>query len=188
MKHKFSNGFFGVVSWGVWAVMIFLIFFSVVLLFTGMYKAPVFTLNSAEILKAPADDEILLQNGKSGEDWYILRLDMEVSASKLSPFTYTATGFELKAPKDLKAACDNFAFLDDSLTYSKASPDSFVLTLYINCPDSEQTLLDRASEIGFGIRGLQGHLGFIKNTIDFNMPGFYLSDFPDISVSFNEAV
>ena len=186
MKNKMVNGFFGVVSWGVWAFMIFIMVFSVVLLFTGMNKAPVFTLNSAELVKAEKDDETLLQKGKSGEDWYILTLNMEVSAAVHSPFTYTADTFELKATADILAQCDNFTVIDEALTYSKAAPDSYVLSLYINCPD--ETLLEsRINDFGFGIRGLIGHLGFIKNPFYVNLPGFYLSEFPETQVGFNAA-
>ncbi|MCH5198406.1 MAG: hypothetical protein J1E34_05815 [Oscillospiraceae bacterium] len=185
MRDKIVNGFFGSISWAVWAVMIIIVFFSFFLLFTGMNRAPAFVLNSAELVKVDENNENLLQNGKSGENWYALSLDMDISAADLSPFTYTADTFELKAPGDIMAQFESFTVIDEALTFSKASPDSFVLTLYINLPEGEQVLLSRASELGFGIRGLVGHLGFIKNPFAVNLPGFYLSDFPEVSVSFS---
>lgn len=184
MKNKMINVFFGIVSWSVWAVMLCVVFFSFFLLLTGMNREPVFTLNTAEMVKAFEDDEALLQKGKGGENWYVLSLDMEVSASPLSPFTYTADTFELKAPGDILASCDHFAVVDAPLSYSKAAPDSYTLTLYINCSD-ETLLKNRINELGFGIRGLVGHLGFISNTFYVNLPGFYLFDFPEVPVNFN---
>jgi|GEM_PF-2568012 len=185
MKDKLANIFFGTVSWAVWAVMIFIIFFSFFLLLTGMNRAPVFSLDSASVSKVEADDELLLQNGKEGENWYVFRLDMGVTSSLFSPFTYTAESFELKAPDDIAGNYDNFTVLDETLEYSKASPDSFTLTLYLNYPEGEEALLERAPELGFGMRGLVGKMGFISKKFKVNLPGFYLSDFSDVWVDFD---
>lgn len=177
MKDKFVSVFFGTVSLCIWAATICLILFCVVLLLTGMERRPVFRLNEASLQAVSAEDPVLAQNGRSGDNWYRLELDMNVAASNLSPFSYTAETFVLKAPRETAAGHNWFVVLDEPLLYSKASPDDYRLDLYIQYPEGEEALAADAAEFGFGIRRLMGHYGFITYDFVINMPGFYLSDF-----------
>ncbi|MBQ7637356.1 MAG: hypothetical protein IJS90_00470 [Clostridia bacterium] len=180
MKDKITNVFFGTVAWAVWATVIIALFVSFYLLFTGMNKAPVFTVNSAQVLKAASSDSALAENGKSGDDWYKLVIGLEVAASNTSPYSYTAESFELTAPDDITTGYDCFTVLSEPVSYSKAVPGVCELTLYINCPEGEQFILSRAQEFGFNLKGLVGKLGLIKKTFKKDPPGFKLSDFPDV--------
>lgn len=176
MKEKPINIFFGAVSWIIWAATISVIVFAVVLLATGMEKPPVFTLNDARLSAVAADDAALAENGKTGDDWLLLELDMTVAGAKYSPFSYTAETFALKAPADLKDG-EWFVTVDAPLSYSKIAPDDYTLRLYIRSPGGEAALMQRITELGFGLRGLDGHFTFIKYPFRNNLPGFYLSEF-----------
>ena len=177
MKEKFVSVFFGTVSVCVWAATIGLILFCLVLLFTGMERQPVYSLSEASLQPVSAEDPALTENGRSGENWYRLQLDMEVAASDFSPFSYTASTFVLKAPREIAASHNWFVLLDAPLLYSRAAPDSYVLNLYIQYPEGSEALAADAQSFGFGVRNLVGHYGFLTYDFVINMPGFYLSDF-----------
>ncbi len=176
MKEKYIAGFFNTISWGVWAATIAAIVFALVLLFTGMKKPPVFTLNDASLAPAAANDAALAEHGKTGEDWFVLELELTVAAAKHSPFEYTAQSFALAAPAEL-AEGDWFVTLDAPLDYSKISPDDCLLRLYVRSPGGEEALRARLPELRFTLSELVGRFTFIKYPFKGELPGFSLADF-----------
>ncbi len=177
MKDKPVTVFFGIISWAIWAATIAVIVFAVVLLITGMEKDPEFTLNAAAVQKVDAADPVLAENGKTGDDWYRLHLDMQVAAAKYSPFSYTAETFALRAPDDIAGQAEWFVVLDAPLDFSKIAPDAYTLDLYIRSPGGAQALADQAQRFDFGLRGYVGHFTFINYPFYVGLPGFALSDF-----------
>ncbi|MBQ6023448.1 MAG: hypothetical protein IJL25_11025 [Clostridia bacterium] len=177
MKDKPVTVFFSAVSLIIWAATISVIVFAVVLLCTGMEKDPVFTLNSAAVQKVDAADPVLAENGKSGEDWCVLRMEMTVSADKYSPFSYTAETFALREPAATAKGAEWFTAVDEPLSYSKIEPDDYTLNLYIRAPQGAEALAEEARSFGFGMRGLVGHFTFIRYPFNWGLPGFTLSQF-----------
>ena len=177
MKDKPVTVFFSAVSLIIWAATISVIVFAVVLLCTGMEKDPVFTMNSAAVQKVDAADPMLAENGKSGEDWYVLRMEMTVAADKYSPFSYTAETFALREPNVTAKTAEWFAVVDEPLSYSKIEPDDYTLCLYIRAPQGAEALAAEAQSYGFGMRELVGHFTFIRYPFNWGLPGFTLSQF-----------
>lgn len=176
MKDKFISVFFSVVSWAIWAATISVIVFALVVLFTGMEKPPEFTVRDARLAPVSAQDPALAAQG-SRDGWYLLELDMTVSAARYSPFDYTAEGIALNAPADLVAAGDCFVALDAPLEYSKIAPDDYTLRVYLRSPAGAEALSARLPELSFGLKGLTGHFTFINYKIKSGQPGFSLADF-----------
>ena len=177
MKDKPVTVFFSAVSLIIWAATIAVIVFAVVLLCTGMEKDPVFTMNSAAVQKVDAADPVLAENGKSGDDWYVLRMDMTVAADKYSPFSYTAETFALREPAAAANGTEWFTVVDAPLSYSKIAPDDYVLYLYIRAPQGAEALAEEARSFSFGMRGLVGHFTVIRYPFNWGLPGFTLSQF-----------
>ena len=175
MKGKIVSVLFHIISWSVWAAVIAAIVYAVVLLCTGMEKPPVFTLNAAEVQQVAADDAVLAENGKSGDDWVRVSLDMTVAANKYSPFSYTAASFAPAEPLPF-AAQDCFVTVDAPLSYSKIAPDDYVLSLYVR-PASPAAVLQALPSLRFSMHDLTGYFVFMKFPFIYGSPSFTLSEF-----------
>lgn len=172
MKEKLVSFFFNSVSIIVWAVTIVVVFTALFMLCTGMEKAPVFTLESADL--SPADAAALAENGREGEDWYALTLTMRVAASDRSPFTYTADGFSLASETLPEEA---FITVDPPVQeFSRAFPAAYVLTCYAHSPEGAEALALKLQSLSFRMDGCTGRFTFLKFPLRKVSPGFSLAD------------
>ena len=174
MKDKLISIFFNTISLVVWAATIAIVVTSLVLLCTGMTKPPVFTLRYARVI--PADAAVLAENGKAGDDWYAVELNVLVAASNLSPFTYTAEGFAVGAAEGIS---EN-AFLavePSSLSFSKAAPQKVKITYYAESPAGADALCAAAQDLAFRFTSYTGHFTFLRFPFKGDLPGFTVSQF-----------
>lgn len=188
MKDKFITVFFSAISFVVWAVTIAIVITAVVLLCTGMTKPPVFTLTYARV--APADAAVLAENGKEGDDWYAVELNVRVAASDLSPFTYTAEGFAVGAAEGFSE--DAFLAVEpSSLSFSKAAPQDVKITYYAESPAGADALCAAAQDLAFRFTSYTGRFTFLKFPFKGDLPGFTVSQFgqpiPEEKITLGEA-
>ena len=174
MKEKLVPVIFGIISAAVWAATIALIVFSVVLLATGMERDPEFRLNASALTKAAPEDEAYKNGTIEGENWYKLTLDIDVSSAKYSPYSYTADDLTLSAGGF--GADTVRCSVDAPLSFSKAQPDSFVLTVYVRWDGAAQELAERLCGCRFKLDGYKGRVAFFDVPF-YSYPTLRLADF-----------
>lgn len=171
--------FYNALSWLVWVFFICAVFFLLFLLATGGMRSPVFTVTDAVLTEADPGDPVLAAHGAEGTDWYRLDLALTVSGSKLSPLDYELTGFTVKGNDVLKYGCPGFVEMDGEvpLEFSVTKPAETMLHYYVQYPAGREALLRELETVGFGSCHYKHKLGFIKNELKTNLPGFYLRDY-----------
>ncbi|MBQ6419668.1 MAG: hypothetical protein IJK02_01205 [Clostridia bacterium] len=179
MKEKLLSVFFSTISWIVWAAVMCLIGFMVSVFFVGDARPPVFEVSGVRISQAGSDDAVLSEHAADPAGWYKVEIDAGVTGAALSPYTYRASEFELKAPLSLRNSPDQFTVLDAPLTYSKASPDSFLLTFYVRYNGSTEDLKTVLKETRFRMVSVEQSFAFLSWTYRTNMPILSLSQFPE---------
>lgn len=113
-------------------VIIMLTLFSVPVIFIYQaVKPPVFTV--LEVIKAEIeeDDEFLLSEGQSSEDFIRIDYTMTASSGKFSPYSYEISEFTVEENEFTEKAGTILVTIDEPLSFSNTENDDFILSVYI---------------------------------------------------------
>ena len=176
LTEKLLLPFYSVISVVIYVVLLAGIIAIPLLFASQAYASPDFALEEITVTPAAEDDAVFAASGNAPRGWYRVDYRMNEGSAMLSPYRYTVKGFALKAPADFKKTGSYFVSLDQSLSFSRAERDGFVLTLYVGGMPDQQAAEAFARTAGFGTRGIVRRFSIFAEELNVNVPGFYVEE------------
>ena len=157
MREKIVGGIYSALSAVMWVAIFSVLIFAVVLLCFGASKAPEVTVFSKPAVSAadPADGA-LAEHGKSGDNWYKIEAELKLSGNKYSPWTLEIEELGVKGR-------EGFVVLpEEGLSFSRAEPQTAVLTVYVRWPAGQEDLESHLADVKLGYSEFYSVFGFMR--------------------------
>ncbi len=169
MREKIIGGFYSALSVAAWVFCFCTLLFGVVLIAAAPDKDPEVTLLSRPVVSAvEKNDPVMLEHGKSGENWYKIETNVLLKSNKYSPWTLEAETLTVKGR-------DGFTVLPEGgLLFSRAEPQETTLTVYVRWPQGEADLAAHLDEVRLALADSHTSYGFMRFSLHDNVLQFTL--------------
>lgn len=101
--------------------------------------------------------------------WCCVYIHATANTWNFSPYTYTVDAFSVKTPGMLQSEENAFVVLDETLSYSRAKPQEFVLRVYLHIPP-DVAAAELVSKLSFTADSSTKSLGAIEEEMKMYLP------------------
>ncbi len=126
------------------------------------------TVQSLQVCEV-SDSDIWFDREDDRSQWCCVLINATANTWNFSPYTYTVDTFSVKTPGVLQAEDNVFVVLEETLAYSRAKPQSFVLRVYIHVPP-DVAAAELVGKLSFTADSSTKSLGAIEEDMKMYLP------------------